>query len=83
MASYFVATHSHADGTHAVHDRGRCPPGTFPARGGAEYLGEFLEAGQALAVARLRYPGVRGCACCGTGEPAPAGRRDHLAPQRG
>jgi hypothetical protein len=63
MASYFVASHARLAGTHAVHDRSCCPPGTFP-RHGAEYLGEFLDAAQALAVARLRYAAVTPCACC-------------------
>ena len=63
MASYFVARHARP-GAGAVHDRGCCPPGVFPLDE-AEYLGEFLDVGQALAVARLRYPQVGPCACCG------------------
>ena len=63
MASYFVASHAQGDSAHAVHDRSRCPPASFP-REGAEYLGEFLDPSQALAVARLRYPHVQPCACC-------------------
>ena len=63
MASYFVAAQRAPGEPPAVHDRDRCPPGVFPA-GGAEYLGEFFHAAQALAVARLRYPHARGCACC-------------------
>jgi hypothetical protein len=63
MASYFVASRVPGDGPFTVHDRSRCPPGAFPARG-AEYLGEFLDADQALAVARLRYPDVAPCTCC-------------------
>jgi hypothetical protein len=64
MASYFVACHPLPDGAHAVHDRSRCPPSCFPARA-TEYLGEFGEAAQAVAVARLRYARARDCACCG------------------
>ena len=63
MASYFIATHAQGDGAHAVHDRSRCPPGAFP-RHAAEYLGEYLDVGQAIAVARLRYARVGACACC-------------------
>ena len=62
MASYFVAC-SPAFGEAAVHDRSRCPPGTFPQEA-AEYLGEFFDAGQALAVARLRYAHATRCGCC-------------------
>lgn len=64
MASYFVACHAQPDGSHAVHDRSRCPPGRFPAEPASEYLGEFLAPSQAFAVARLRYAQVRGCSCC-------------------
>lgn len=63
MASYFVARDRPADGVHAVHDRTACPPSCFPRGEAAEYLGEFFEAAQALAVARLRYAQVRGCTC--------------------
>jgi hypothetical protein len=63
MASFFVARRVPGDGPFTVHDRTRCPPGTFPIRG-AEYLGEFLDVAQALAVARLRYAHVGPCACC-------------------
>ena len=63
MASYFVATQALVDGAHAVHERSCCPPGAFP-RDAAEYLGDFLDAGQALAVARVRYVHVAPCACC-------------------
>jgi hypothetical protein len=62
MASYFVASPAFTGGAPAVHDRGRCPPATFPPHG--EYLGEFLDVSQALAVARLRYPHASACACC-------------------
>jgi hypothetical protein len=64
MASYFVARQALSDGAHAVHDRSRCPPGSFPLEAGVEYLGEFLDADQALRVARLRFPQAHGCACC-------------------
>lgn len=76
MASYFVERRAQANGDHAVHDRSRCPPACFPARGDAEYLGEFFDARQALAVANLRYPQVNGCPLCmpevHIGEPVPA-----------
>ena len=61
MASYFVAAQALPDGAHAVHDRSRCPPACFPFEHGHEYLGEFGDPAQALAVARLRYPRV--CSC--------------------
>ena len=63
MASYFVASAALPDAPPSVHDRDRCPPGRFP-REHAEYLGEFLDIRQALAVARLRFPGAGPCACC-------------------
>ena len=63
MASYFVALPSAIGGVPAVHDRTRCPPGSFPGEG-TEYLGEFFDAAQAIAVARLRYVDVGRCACC-------------------
>lgn len=59
MASYFIAREAQADGSHAVHDRNRCPPGCFLAA--CEYLGEFLDARQAAIVARLRYPAAVRC----------------------
>jgi hypothetical protein len=65
MASYFVARHAQPDGFHAVHDRSSCPPGCFPGERASEYLGEFMEAEQAVTVARVRYPHARGCPCCG------------------
>ena len=65
MASYFVARHAQPDGAHAVHDRSRCPPACFLGEPATEYLGEFMEAAQAVTVARVRYPHARGCACCG------------------
>jgi hypothetical protein len=73
MASYFVASVPSPDGAHAIHDRSRCPPASFPRDEAIEYLGEFLHPAQAMAVARLRYARVRGCACCAPAE-APAVR---------
>lgn len=61
MASYFVACEPLSDGSHAVHDRTRCPPACFPASGSTEYLGEFLEVQQAVTVARLRYACASRC----------------------
>mgnify|MGYP001627206840 CR=1 FL=1 len=63
MASYFVARHAVQPGRHAVHDRSRCPPASFPAVA-PEYLGEFIDAQQAVAVARLRYAHAHRCRCC-------------------
>ena len=63
MASYFVACNAWPDGAAAVHDRSRCPPAAFPAAC-AEYLGEFVDVLQAVAVARLRYTHAKGCPCC-------------------
>lgn len=60
MSSYFIACHPQPDGTHAVHDRDRCPPHCF--LGATEYLGEFLDDRQAAAVARLRYAHPVRCA---------------------
>lgn len=62
MASYFVACEPSSDGSHAVHDRTHCPPACFPAAGATEYLGEFVDARQAVAVARLRYACAARCA---------------------
>jgi len=70
MASYFVASRAPGDGPFAVHDRTRCPPGAFPTQG-AEYLGDFLDVSQALAVARLRYPEAASCPCCAASAVAP------------
>ncbi len=63
MASYFIACEPQPDGAYRVHDRSRCPPGCFPREGANEYLGEFLDARQALAVARLRYRQAQDCPC--------------------
>lgn len=68
MASYFVACHD-SPGEVEVHDRQRCPPGCFMLETTTEYLGEFLDARQAVAVARLRYADAQGCSCC-CGTPA-------------
>ena len=62
MASFFVAMQAPGGAAHAVHDRSRCAPDAFPCQ--AEYLGEFFDAGQAVAVARLRYLRVCLCPCC-------------------
>ena len=64
MASYFVAYHAAPFGEVAVHDRTQCPPDCFLRDGTTEYLGEFLDASQAVAVARLRYAHARGCPQC-------------------
>ena len=81
MSSYFVASRPSVDGAHTVHDRSTCPPGCFPAQGAAEYLGDFLDPTQALAVARLKYPAARGCACTGHA-PLPASHRPAAQPLR-
>lgn len=85
MASYFVASEAAADGFPAVHDRSRCPPAHFPHGAAREYLGEFDDVAQAVAVARIRYAGARGCACCedvSTTLPAVAGGAAVLSPLR-
>jgi hypothetical protein len=69
MASFFVACHAPATGEAAVHDRSRCPPECFLGAGTTEYLGEFLEPAQALAVARLRYSHVHACPACEAARP--------------
>ena len=81
MASYFVAGAGKSGAAVAVHDRDRCPPGCFPL-GAVDYLGEFLDAGQALAVARLRFPLARHCACCTAAAPATATPRAALSSAR-
>lgn len=78
MASYFVARQAQLDGIHPVHDRSRCPPDCFPAST-AEYLGEFVDATQAVTVARVRYAHARGCTCC---DPVFAAARPEALPQR-
>lgn len=65
MSSYFVDPLANASGSHHVHDRSRCPPSCFAPAAPAEYLGDFLDTGQAMCVARLRYRHVLGCAWCG------------------
>lgn len=82
MASYFVACDAQPDGAHAVHDRSRCPPGCFPGGGAKEYLGDFDEVAQALAVARLRYPHARGCPCCAGTPIVPPAVANEPAPLR-
>jgi hypothetical protein len=69
MASYFVAPPASHAADAAVHDRSRCPPACFLVPGGTEYLGEFNQPAQAVAVARLRYVHARSCTAC---EPARA-----------
>jgi hypothetical protein len=64
MGSYFVDRRPQANGEHLVHERGKCPPERFPRDTGAEYLGEFLDGEQALAVAGLQYRRVNGCHWC-------------------
>jgi AhpD family alkylhydroperoxidase len=66
MGSYFVDLRPHANGAHLVHDRTRCPPDCFPAPVHAEYLGELLDGGQAVVLARVRYANVNGCLWCTT-----------------
>ena len=65
MASYFVASRARPDGVHPVHDRGRCPPESFPPQA-SEYLGEFIDAAQALVGGRQGYAGAGTCVCCET-----------------
>lgn len=64
MASYFVAPPASHAAQAAVHDRSRCPPACFLVQGGTEYLGEFNDITQAVAVARLRYAHARRCSAC-------------------
>ncbi|QJW83610.1 hypothetical protein HK414_04525 [Ramlibacter terrae] len=45
------------------------PAQLFRARAPAAIPGEFLDAAQAVCVARMRYPHVHGCPCCGGDEP--------------
>jgi hypothetical protein len=67
MSSYFVALHAPHAAEVTVHDRSRCPPACFLPDGATEYVGEFNDARQAVAVARLRYAHAGGCPEC---EPA-------------
>jgi hypothetical protein len=64
MSSYFVALLAPHAAEVTVHDRSCCPPACFLPEGGTEYLGEFNDPGQAVAVARLRYAQARGCTAC-------------------
>lgn len=64
MPSFYIERRAQADGSHVVHASNRCLPHCLPAAGGAEYLGELLDAQQALLLARLNYRHVQGCACC-------------------
>jgi hypothetical protein len=78
MSSYFVALHAPHAAEVTVHDRSCCPPACFLPEGGTEYLGEFNDAGQAVAVARLRYAHARACT---VGEPARVPAPQPGAPQ--
>ena len=61
MASFFVGMADHTVTGYAVHDRSRCPALCQVPGDTAEYLGEYSDASQALAVARLRYHGICHC----------------------
>lgn len=60
MGSFYVGTAGHTATGLAVHERSGCPAACL-ADGTAEYLGEYTDPTQALAVARLRYGAI--CAC--------------------
>jgi hypothetical protein len=60
MASFYVGTAGNTATGFAVHERSRCPADCLDD-GAAEYLGEFTDPAQALAVARLRYRTI--CQC--------------------
>lgn len=64
MANYFVACDATTGADPCVHERSLCPPACFSAASRTEYLGDFLDAGQALVVARLRYASAACCAHC-------------------
>lgn len=61
MASFFVGTADHTATGYVVHDRSRCPALCFGPPDTTEYVGEYSDAAQALAVARLRYGGICHC----------------------
>jgi hypothetical protein len=61
MTSFFVGSAQDAGSAHAVHDRSRCPAACFGHAGVDEYLGEYEDEAQALAIARLRYGGICHC----------------------
>jgi hypothetical protein len=71
MTSFFVGPGEGTGSGPAVHDRSRCPAACF-GQAGAEYLGEFEDEAQALAVARLRYGGICHCARRDAAWPWPA-----------
>jgi hypothetical protein len=71
MASYYVDEGACASGEHTVHDRSRCPPSCFAPERQTAYLGDFLDAAQAVCVARLRYPQAQVCPWCGGEDAAP------------
>lgn len=81
MPSFFIDRRAQRNGDHLVHERSKCPPHSFPAASDAEYLGELLDADQAVTLARLKYAHVNGCLYCATElhtlpaelVPAPAG----------
>ncbi|NML43462.1 hypothetical protein HHL11_06835 [Ramlibacter sp. G-1-2-2] len=64
MPSFYIDRRAQADGSHVVHARNSCPPERFPSGEAAEYLGELLDARQAMALGRLMYGHVQGCPCC-------------------
>ena len=66
MPSFFVDRRRQPNGEHLLHERSQCPPDCFPRSSDAEYLGELLDAAQALRLARLKYPRVNGCLWCAT-----------------
>ena len=64
MPSFFVDRRAQPDGAHMVHARDACPPASFPCPRDAHYLGELLDAQQALVLARVIYGRVGGCIRC-------------------
>jgi hypothetical protein len=64
MPSFFVDRRAQPDGAHMVHARDACPPASFPRPHDAQYLGELLDAQQALVLARVIYARVAGCIRC-------------------
>lgn len=71
MVSFYVGTAGDTATDFVVHARSRCPAECF---GGdrPEYLGEFTDAAQALAIARLRYEAICECGKPGAAWPWPA-----------
>jgi hypothetical protein len=64
MPSFFIDLRSQATGETVLHERSKCRPDRFPPPRDAEYLGELLDEGQALSLARLVFPHVKACPCC-------------------